>query len=121
MFGLSNETKLDFLVGCELQQIAFSQFQLILRFSRGVELSIESRLELKSADNPSAVSVWQPEKFADLPGFAAMIGASIISYEIPGDGRLVLHFDNGAILTAHDSNTDHESYQITGSEQTVIV
>jgi hypothetical protein len=121
MFGLSKETKLDFLVGGELQQIAFSQFQLILHFSRGAEVSIESRLALKPADSPSVASVWEPEKFSDLAGFATIIGASIVSYEIPGDGRLVLRFGNGAVLTAYDSNIGHESYQITGGGQTVVV
>jgi len=120
MFGLSKETKLDFLVGCELQQIAFSRFQLILRLSRGIEVSIESRLELKSADNRVAL-VWEPEAFSDLPGIATLIGASITTNEIPGDGRLVLCFDNEAVLTIHDSNTGHESYQITGGGQTVVV
>jgi hypothetical protein len=120
MFGLSKETRLDFLVGCELQQIAFSRFQLILRFSRGVEVSIESRLELKQADNPTAF-VWEPEEFSDLPGFAMIVGVPVTSYQISGDGGFILRFDNGALLTVQDSNTGHESYQITGEGQTIVV
>ena len=120
MFGLPKETKLEFLIGCELEQIAFSPFQLILRFSRGVELSVESRLELKLAANP-AMLVWESNCFSELPRLAAIFGSPVTRYEIPGDGRLILHFGDENAVAAYDSNKDHESYQISGSGQNVIV
>ncbi len=120
MFGLAKETNLDFLIGCELEQIAFSPFQLILRFSGGVELSVESRLELKSAGKPG-VLVWESDRFSELPRLAAIFGSPVTSYEIPGDGRLILHFGDGSAVTACDSNKSHESYQITGGGTTLVV
>jgi hypothetical protein len=120
MFGLPKETKLDFLVGCELQQIAFSHVQLILHFSRSASLSVESRLELKVTSD-SAPLVWESNRLSELAGFATIIGASVVSYEIPGDGRLILRFSNGSVLTAYDSNTGYESYQVTGGGKTLVV
>jgi hypothetical protein len=120
MFGLPKETNLDFVIGCELEQIAFSPFQLILRFSRGVELSVESRLELQATENPAAAA-WEANHFSGLPQIATIFGSPITRYEIPGDGRLILHFGDGSAVTVHDSNKSHESYQITGGGRTVIV
>ncbi|HWQ92989.1 MAG TPA: DUF6188 family protein [Clostridia bacterium] len=120
MFGLAKETKLDFLLGCELEQIAFSPFQLILRFSHSVELSVESRLELKAAGNPTTLA-WESNHYSELPRLAALFGLSVTDYETPGDGRLILHFGDENALTAFDSNQDHESYQISGGGTQLIV
>jgi hypothetical protein len=120
MFGLPRETKLDFLIGCELLQMAVGEFQLILHFSHSVDLSVESKLELKaSADSVSLI--WEPKRLSDLARFATIVGLSVTDYEIPGDGRLILHFGNGGVLTAYDSNKDHESYQVTRGSETFIV
>lgn len=120
MFGLAKETKLDFLLGCELEQIAFSPFQLILRFSQSVELSVESRLEFKAADSPATLA-WESNHYSGLPRLAPLFGSSVTNYETPGDGRLILRFGNDSALTVFDSNKDHESYQISGGGTLLIV
>ncbi len=68
-----------------------------------------------------AIVVWEENRFSELPQLATMFGSRVTQYQIPGDGRLILHFENGSALTAHDSNKDHESYQVTGDGMNVIV
>ena len=70
MFGLPKETKLDFIVGCELQQIAFSHVQLILHFSHSVDLSVESRLEIKVTSDSIPVGMGKSNRLSELAGFA---------------------------------------------------
>lgn len=120
MFGLPSDTNIDFVIGCELQQVAFGAFQLLLHFSHKVSLSVEGRLEL-TAPGQSKSWAWEPEQSSEVAKLSSLIGAMVIKYEIPGDGRLVLYFDNGYTVTACDSNADHESYQLIGDGKTLVV
>ena len=120
MFGLRKETNLGFMVGCELQQIAFSLFQLVFLFSNDVSVSVESRCRLESPDG-HVLQVWETGSISDLREMGKLLGLQIAAYEIPGDGSVILEIAGGSRVIIEDSNTSGESYQITGGTHTIVV
>ena len=50
MFGLPKDTNFDYLIGAELQQVSFGRFQLLLRFSNKIEISVEGEACLKTEE-----------------------------------------------------------------------
>jgi Family of unknown function (DUF6188) len=120
MYGLRKEIDLSFLTGRELIQVAIGSFQVQFHFDEDVTVSVEA--EFRYFDGQDEW-VWQQEPIS--PQIAArtiaMLGASIISFEINQNGALALTFSNGHRLTILDSFKDYESYDITRPGQTIIV
>lgn len=119
MFGLKRDIRTDFLIGVELQQVSFGAFQLILSFSNEVTLSVESKFKLQRENSPPMM--WVPGDFSIFPELGHLFGVAVDQYEIPGDGRLILKFKNGNIVSVYDSNKNYESFQLTGAGRTIIV
>jgi len=44
------ETNLEFIIGCELQKIAFSLFQLMFLCTNEISISVEGRCRLEGLD-----------------------------------------------------------------------
>ena len=120
MYGLAPSTNLDFLIGVELEQVAFSLYQLILRFSEETSISIEGTCRVLSKDGKTLLE-WHSNQLSDLSEMGRLWGHQITHCSIPGDGSVLIHFDHGVCLEVLDSKKDFESYQITKGSDHIIV
>jgi hypothetical protein len=117
MFGSPKNVDLGFLKGKELFQICIGQYQLQYHFDGDVSISTESefifynksiRHDLKSS--PEAASI-----------ITALLGKSIVDFEIDAEGTLQIRFSNGDGLALFDDNRGYECYQITNAKTLIVV
>jgi hypothetical protein len=120
VYGLTKDTNLSFVVGCELLQICFGAYQLVFSFSQGVTISVESRCDAIS-DGDVLFAAWRPSEFDSIAALGKLLGERIVSYEIREHGTLMLTFEREERILIFDSNKEAESYQITAKHQTVVV
>jgi hypothetical protein len=136
MYGLDSSTRLDSLVGHALIQIAFSPFQLILRFKDQAatdrsqksyaSISIQAICRVHSQDGQIPAE-WKPEREGetyepcDLRPLATCLKHQIVECLVPRDGSLWLRLDNDKRLEMLDDNREFESYQITIGDRLIVV
>lgn len=120
MYGLASSTRLDFLIGVELEQVAFSLYQLILRFSEETSISIEGICRVLSKNGKTLLE-WHSNELTDLSEIGRLLGHQITHCSIPGDGSVLIHFDHEVCLEVLDSKKDFESYQITNRDLVIVV
>jgi hypothetical protein len=120
MYGLKKGIDLSFLDGRELIQVAIGSFQVQFHFDEDVAISVEA--EFRYFDGQQEW-IWRQEPSSpQVAGrAAAMLGASITSFESSENGTLALTFSNGHRLTIEDSFKEYESYGITRPGHTIIV
>lgn len=119
MYGLPKEAVLDFLTGCELEQISFTLYTLKLHFSHDLIITVDSYCTIVVDDE--TIGSWQGGELADLREFGELFGERITGYEIPGDGRLVINFGSRRSIQLFDTDASYESYQIIGGGQIIVV
>jgi hypothetical protein len=121
MFGLPSNTDLNYLINCELQQISIGLHQVILRFSNDLQITVESKLEVKENASASVTCSWEGEQIVNFDNILKLINTSIKQYKILDDKNLVLEFSNNNSLIIYDNHQAFESYQIMLPGRSIIV
>jgi hypothetical protein len=113
VYGLKDDADVMFLLDRELLQVRIGKYNIELCFDGDVAIDVECKISLDEADRISGLRA--------ATALLTLIGSRIRKLRIPGDGDLVLEFDEGPSLTLHDSNRNFESYQLRGPAKHVIV
>ena len=119
MYKLNSSEHLNYLVGKELIQVCVGLYQVILRFTDELSISIECLYKITneedgsidaSGDNPHATI-----------NFVDFLGYSIESIHLKSDHELAINFSNNwsLILIADHENT--ESFVITGKTFQIVI
>lgn len=121
MYGLEKSVSLDFLRDLRLEQVCIGNFQVILRFDKETSISIEGSLEISDGDSKVSRNL-HADKPSETTELVALVGLMTANVANLGDGKVRLHFSNGALLTLFDSKKDFESYQISsaGIEEIIV-
>ena len=118
MYGLPKDSDLSFLLGKELIQICLGLHERMLHFYEDITITLECEVKVSNLKDDGG------EACASCPGDAELLkilGSRITGVTNKGGGELALTFSNGSILMMFDSNSDYESYQISGPTGTIIV
>jgi hypothetical protein len=107
MNGLPATIDWVFLIGRTLQQVAFGQYQLQLRFDGGIWIDVEGKVTIDGMS-------------ADAESLRGLVGVRIDSVGRKGPGDLVISL-GGRSLTLHDSNEQYESYTIGAPGLHIVV
>ncbi len=119
MYGLEEGFDLSFLVGGEMTQVCVGQFQQILRFDKGIVITVESHFTCQSEGGELYSGAGSSARSA-VP-LLALLGAKIVATKIHRLGDLEIRFSNRTVLVLQDSNKDTESYQISGGPSEIVV
>lgn len=114
MYGLDPDTDLSFIVGRELIQVAVGQYQVILRFTSEVSITIESDIQM---DGGEAIADSRTAGAALLE----LIGAEVEGAAGVADGTLTITWRNARRLTIFDSWSEYESYTVSAPGVTIVV
>jgi len=118
MYGLPEDIALEFFVGLNLDQICIGAGDIILRFQRGVSLSMYCDLTFCEIGRPPAVFPCHPLTASVL---TKLLNYSIVMASRKNHGTLILEFSNGNSLAIHDSNEGYESYVINNGDKAIVV
>lgn len=139
MYGLSEETDLDFILGKKLTQVTIGTERLIFSFEDDLSIVVDGRLSYQitdvdledlpevSAEDEEALEdlvdseEWPDDAFTQSTRIHWLLGSEITEFEIGSLGTLFLTFSNTDQITLFDSNTDTESYQIISPTQTLTI
>jgi hypothetical protein len=113
MYGLSADTKLNFLLNKELEQVAVGKYDVQLHFYGAVEISIRGNATFKGF-------LYNDSWPAMGKAIIDLLGSFITKVIIPGTGDLELIFSNGENLIIHDSDEHYECYDISGGPEGLI-
>ena len=118
MYGIDETTNLEFLVGQELCQVCIGQFQLILNFTGGASISVESSVE---HIHGSVAHIWAIEGEKQVHSLIGSLGIAIESIRIVDGNCLELRLSDESVLRILDSNDEAESFLIQGGDQEIVV
>lgn len=113
MHGLLPSVSLDFMVGQELTQICLGFVEVVLNFHPDLAICL-------SCDVAIGDVVAKPAEEC-IEALRPLLGKQIVSYRIPGDGSLVVVFDEGLVAQFFDSKEHYESYTIASSQIQIAV
>jgi hypothetical protein len=121
MNGLNVNLDLSYICGTgDMIQIAFSLYQVILRFEElTMTIDIESACEVRAPNG--SVWTWAPGNVCDMTGLATLLGSRIQSYQIASESELVLRFTNGYELVLRKDPDKLESFSIGVPGKGIIV
>jgi hypothetical protein len=119
MNGLPDDFDPVPLLGRTLEQVSFTENQVILHFSDGLHITIENSFSYQK-DSSSAFchKLEVPVKQSDL---MQLLGHSIINVVDEGEGTLRISFENGATIKCYDPLGPYESYHISYPGKTIHV
>lgn len=95
-----------------LNQIAFSLYQVTLRFER---LTIDTFCSCEIHCPENEAWVWRPETVSDMSGFARLLESEIQGYQITSRQELVLTFSNDCEFIVRNEEGAYEALVITGA------
>ena len=114
----------SFLIGKRLDQLCIGSFDVQLRFSDGISISIQ-------ADDRPVRPMWQKSGFETIPcsqrvpemaaSLASLVGQNTVNAVSENAASFALYFDNGEVLRIFDSSDSFESFTIEGGPRGVIV
>jgi hypothetical protein len=119
MFNLPINTDLDFLLGEELIQIAFSKVQIQFRYTNNIIVSVES--SCRFVDAAGKEHLLQPPNLEEIGKSAELLGCKISKYKISETSDVLIFSDGGQTLTILKGGINFESYQISSAAGTIIV
>ena len=102
--------KLDFLIGCQVSQLAIGSHEFQLNFEGDVNISVQSGFGLGL--HGQVVRRVDAANTAETKELYVLLGASVVSYKIEEAAGLTLLFNNDYILKLYASDSGFESYQI---------
>lgn len=123
MYGISTSIDLSFLVGRELIQVCYGQYQVCLHLTGDIAITVEGDYEISlmrgddRARSRCSASALQP----DAINCNELLGRTVVSVEVLDERTVVVRFTERATLTLYDSNKSHESFEIVSSDQRIIV
>jgi hypothetical protein len=118
VFGLPQGKDMSFLVERELIQVCIGLHQVILVFDGDISISLECEFYLTHG---SEIGEEAKSSNSSKTALAKLLGSHITSVTNRGGRELGLFFSGGLCLRILDSNSDHESYQISLPTETIIV
>jgi hypothetical protein len=118
MFGLPADTDLSFLHGRQLTQVCVGQYQVLMHFDEEVSISVDSEIDIS---HEATAMADQSTSSANPGDLLPALGALVKNASAPGDGSLVISFDNGVVVKVLDSSLRYESYQIWNGSEIIIV
>lgn len=119
MYEIDKEIDFDFMVGKELIQFCVGLYQLVLNFSDGLSITVESRFRVRNISGSIIEgSVDCVEVLRDLMD---LLGSRVDTVERCSNSELSVFFSNGYIFTLIDGNEDGESFTITCADREIIV
>jgi hypothetical protein len=119
MNGLSTDTDLTFLNGRMLTGVRIGGCDFTLSFDDDVSIYGTADMGHRSADGELTALYKMP-----IPAALMLCGflyQSVVRSSVEAPGTLVLEFSNRQILEIYDSNSHHESYNITARHGTIVV
>jgi Family of unknown function (DUF6188) len=117
MHGLPEGFDPSFLVGLNLEQICFTENQVIFHFSSDVHITVESAVAYRRGASSERV-LTIPIVESDL---MSLLGDSVRLATAGRDGSLAISFTSAKVLTCLDTSQQFESYQIRRGEDVLIV
>ncbi|MBX9772197.1 MAG: hypothetical protein K2X29_12545 [Candidatus Obscuribacterales bacterium] len=119
LYELPPESELDFFIGEHLIQIGMGQYNIILRFSWGIDVTVEVSLTVRLLDGTE--QQWIPDSPFVANALFDFIGKPVASVSVLEENRLQLNFDGLGSLTIGTSDDGVESYTINPPENVVII
>ena len=121
MNSLHENLDLSYILGTgDLIQIAFSLYQVILRFEEvTMMIDIEAACEVRAPGG--SIWIWEPGKISDMSGFAKLLESRIQSYKIVSKSELLIAFTTGYELVLHEDPNKLESFSIGARGSGLIV
>ena len=122
MYGLDPSTDVSLLIGCTLDHVGVGRHQVSLALAGNphprCSLTIEGDFVVGSRDGTRRT-------FSDaVEGSGAitpLLSLSVVTADVPENGRLRISFSDGSVIEALDSESDYESYQLSIGERVIIV
>jgi hypothetical protein len=119
MYPIPKDVDWSFMVGKDLIQVCYGQYQTQLRFLSDVSISIEANVEHCDGSQVLSRSQDREQGVASLIG---LLGASIDHVELEGEIALALHFSNGNVLRLLVDDAPYEAFSISApGEMTIVV
>ena len=109
----------DLLRHREVIQIAIGAHQVIFRFDRDVEISVEGHFNY--VHNSVGAVDWYPRATQVAATTVELLGSNVLDAQKVDDDSLQLFFSNGDLLTITRPDQNFESYQVTGKGVGIIV
>ncbi len=109
---------LNWIIGKELLQVCIGLYQVILRFTHQLSITIECQYSLSTQEAVVEASGDNPEISKDL---VCLLGCSIYSCHQHENGEFVLDFSNGYSLKLLPETTGTESFSITDEKFEILV
>jgi Family of unknown function (DUF6188) len=107
----TNPINLDFLPGKELIQICVGRYQVILRFTDELEITLEGAYWISNAEEETfRTSGKDPTSSKYL---VPLLGQTIKSAQVQQDDGIIINFSTGHILFVKAGSGDFESFSIT--------
>lgn len=120
MYGLAVGTDVSALVGCTLESLDLTPFQLQLRFDamNNIVLSIESQFAVRAAGGPATTYERPPDAAQAL---ANLFGLHVTGADVTAPGTLHLRWEDSTELWVMDSNEHYESFQLSLGQRFIVV
>jgi hypothetical protein len=118
MYGLPADFDGKILIGRNLEQVSFTENQILLNFDRDVSIDIGSAFSHRPLESIFTARTEVPVTVSDLMW---LLGRSVSDASGDDEGTLRVRFDNGHIVEIFDTSPQYESYQIRYGEKVIIV
>lgn len=109
MYRIPKELDLSLVVGEHATQIRVGQFDIQFTFGK-VNFAIQSTVILKR--NEKEIGRWEDGTWP-APAFYDIMNTEIKNFEVIGDRKIVLRFENGIEMYLEDNSDQYESMQIS--------
>jgi hypothetical protein len=117
MYKLDSSTNLSPLIGKELIQVCIGLYQVILRFTEELSITVQCLYYFNREGETFEGSGEDPSISKNL---VFLLGNSIESAQIQEDNKLIINFSNNCRLTLVDDSESYESFIITNGTFEII-
>jgi hypothetical protein len=118
MYKIDPNESFGFLINCEVSQICYGLYDILLNLSNNVSISIESKLRLHHGESVLEI---EPGQFNNASDLNKLIGCTISEANIIGDKELRIRFSSGSELALLDTKEHFESFSISSPKGDIIV
>ena len=110
MYRISLDLDLRDIVGSEVEQIRLGRSDVQFVFGSGTTICVQSRVTL--VERGDTIAEWDEEKNWTSLDFQRLLLIEVLSYAVPQERLLEIHFAGGLALQLHDDSDQFESMQI---------
>jgi hypothetical protein len=110
MYRIAADLDLHDIVGSEIQQICLGRSDVQFRFGSGTAICVQSRATL--LEHGRTVATWDEKTNWTQLDFQKLLMIPILSYSVPNERLLEIHFAHDLTLQLHDDSDQFESMQI---------